>query len=128
MLETTTVLELAEAIGPRLRCLVLLGGFAGMRTGELLGLQRRDIDPLHGTVTVERQVHELTGLGRVLTPPKSEAGRRTVALPAFALDALEDHLETTWPASWTPSSSPAQADSPCADTTCHTLGTTPAPQ
>ena len=92
MLDTTTVLELAEVIQPRLRCLVLLGGFAGMRSGELLGLQRRDIDPLHGTVTVDRQAHELTGLGRVLTPPKSEAGRRTVALPKFVLRALEDHL------------------------------------
>jgi len=90
MLDTTTVLELSEAIEARLRCLVLLGGFAGMRSGELLGLQRRDVDPLHGTVTVERQAHELTGLGRVLTPPKSEAGRRTVALPAFVLRALED--------------------------------------
>ena len=85
MLDTAAVLELADAMEPRLRCLVLLGGFAGMRSGELLGLQRRDIDPLHRTVTVERQAHELTGLGRVLTPPKSEAGRRTVALPLFVL-------------------------------------------
>ena len=69
MLDTTTVLELSEAIEARLRCPVLLGGFAGMRSRELLGLQRRDVDPLHGTVTVERQAHELTGLGRVLTPP-----------------------------------------------------------
>jgi integrase len=93
MLDTKTVLELSEAIEARLRCLVLLGGFTGMRSGELLGLQRRDVDPLHGTVTVERQAHELTGLGRVLTPPKSEAGRRTVALPTFVLRALEHHLE-----------------------------------
>jgi len=92
MLATNTVLELADAIEPRLRCLVLLGGFAGMRSGELLGLQRRDIDPLHRTVTVERQAHELTGLGRVLIPPKSEAGRRTVALPSFVRQALEEHL------------------------------------
>ena len=92
MLDTPTVLRLSESIEPRLRCLVLLGGFAGMRTGELLGLQRHDIDPLHRTVTVDRQAHELTGLGRVLTAPKSEAGRRTVALPTFVLDALDDHL------------------------------------
>ena len=72
---------------------MLLGDFAGMRSGELLGLQRRDVDPLHGTVTVERRAHELTGLGRVLTPPKSEAGRRTVALPAFVLRALEHHFQ-----------------------------------
>jgi integrase len=92
MLDTATVLALADAIEPRLRCLVLLGGFAGLRTGELLGLQRRDVDPLHGTVTVARQAHEITGHGRMLTAPKSDAGRRTVALPAFVLEELEGQL------------------------------------
>jgi integrase len=92
MLDTATVLALAEAIEPRLRCLVLLGGFGGLRTGELLGLQRQDVDPLHGTVMVVRQAHEITGRGRVVTPPKSDAGRRTVALPAFVLEALTEHL------------------------------------
>ena len=92
LFETSTVLALADTIVPRLRCLVLLGGFVGLRTGELLGLQRHDIDPLHGTLTVERQAQEITGRGRVLTPPKTDAGRRTVALPSFVLRALEDHL------------------------------------
>jgi len=92
MLATTTVLELAGAIEPRLRCLVLLGGFGGLRTGELLGLQRRDIDPLHGTVTVVRQSHEITGQGRIFTAPKSDAGYRTVALPFLVLAELEQHV------------------------------------
>jgi len=92
MLATTTVLELAESIEPRLRCLILLGGFAGLRTGELLGLQRRDLDLLHGTVTVVRQSHEITGQGRITTAPKSDAGYRSVALPRCVLVALEEHL------------------------------------
>ena len=94
MIETATVLQLADAIDPRLRCLVLLAGLGGLRAGELLGLQRRDIDPLHGTVTVARQAHEITGQGRILTPPKSEAGSRTEALPASVLESLVDHLAT----------------------------------
>jgi integrase len=92
MLETATVLRLADHVVPRLRCLVLLGGFAGLRTGDFLGLERHDIDPLHGTVSVVRQAHEVTGQGRILTPPKSDAGRRIIALPTFVLRALEDHL------------------------------------
>jgi integrase len=64
----------------------------GLRTGELLGLQRQDIDQLNGTVRVLRQAHEITGRGRLLTPPKSDAGRRVVALPAFVLHAMEDHM------------------------------------
>jgi integrase len=94
MLDTATVLALADSISPRLRCLVLLAGFAGLRTGELLGLQRWDIDPLHRVLRVARQSHELTKLGRILTDPKSEAGRRTIALPAFVLEALEEHLRS----------------------------------
>ena len=46
--DTATVMALADAIDPRLRCLVLLAGFSSLRSGELLGLQRRDIDLLHG--------------------------------------------------------------------------------
>lgn len=92
MLDTSTVLALADAIGDRLRCLVLLGGFAGLRPGELLGLERRDIDLLHRTVTVARQAHEITGRGRVITSPKTAAGNRAVALPAVVLEALSEHL------------------------------------
>src|SRR5271156_2622612 len=92
MLETATVLQLADHVVPRLRCLVLLGGFAGLRTGELLGVERHALDPLHGTLTVVRQAHEVTGQGRILTPPKSDAGRRTIAVPAFVLRALKEHL------------------------------------
>jgi integrase len=93
MLDTTDGLKLGEAITPRLRCLVLLGGFVVLRPGELLGLQRRDIDLLHRTVTVERQAHEITGQARVITGPKTEAGRRTLALPTVVLEALNDHLK-----------------------------------
>jgi integrase len=93
MLDTSTVLALAEAITPRLRCLVLLAGFVTLRPGELLGLERRDIDLLHGTVTVERQAHEITGQGRIFTAPKTEAGERTLALPGAIREALNDHLD-----------------------------------
>jgi integrase len=93
MLDTSTVFDLADAIAPRLRALVLLAGFGTLRPGELLGLQRGDIDLLHATVHIQREAHEITGQGRILTPPKSEAGDRTVALPAEIRDELRDHLD-----------------------------------
>jgi len=93
MLDTSTVFNLADAIVPRLRALILVAGFGTLRPGELLGLQRGDIDLLHGTVHVQREAHEITGQGRILTPPKSEAGDRTVALPAEIRDELSDHLD-----------------------------------
>src|SRR5579884_71394 len=40
---------LADAIGPRFRAAVLLAAFCSLRRGEILGLQRADVDLLHGT-------------------------------------------------------------------------------
>jgi len=94
MVPTSLVLELAEAIGPRYRCMILLAGFAGLRTGESLGLRRADVDLLHGEVHVERQAQELAGIGRHVDAPKSEAGRRIIALPAIVVGSLGDHLAT----------------------------------
>ncbi|HZT66892.1 MAG TPA: site-specific integrase [Acidimicrobiales bacterium] len=94
MLDATTVLTVADAVDPRYRALVLLAGFGGLRTGEMLGLSRRDVDLMGGLVHVRHQSYEVKGKGRVLAAPKSEAGRRTVVLPALVVDALGDHLRT----------------------------------
>jgi len=47
-IDTATVLDLGDAIEPRLRALVYLAAFATLRSGELLGLERRDIDLQQG--------------------------------------------------------------------------------
>ena len=83
LLDTATVLDLADAIEPRLRALVLLAGFGALRPGELLGLERRDFDTLRGTVQVRRQAQEITGMGRTMTDPKTDAGTRTLSLPGI---------------------------------------------
>ena len=56
-----------------------LAVYAGLRRGEILGLQRRDIDLFAGTITVERQ--RLRVKGRIITAaPKSDAGKRIVPI------------------------------------------------
>jgi hypothetical protein len=56
-----------------------------------VGLRVRRVDLLHGRVTVAEQVAEVNG--RLIPgPPKTEAGRRTVTLPAAAAVALAEHL------------------------------------
>jgi integrase len=87
------VLKLAGEIGPRFRALVLLAGFGGLRLGELLALRRRHIDLDAGTVTVDEQIVSLEGGRRLVTDPKSDAERRTVALPQLVIDALGEHLD-----------------------------------
>ncbi len=91
MLDSSTVLKLANAIDPRLRCLVLLGGFVGLRTGELLGLERRDVDLMHRVIHVRRQAQEING-HRIITEPKTEAGVRSLSLPGALVQSLEAHI------------------------------------
>lgn len=92
MVPTSLVLDLADAIGPRYRALVLVAGFAGLRTGESLGLRRADVDLLHGEVRVTAQAQEVAGRGRTVLEPKSEAGKRVVAIPSIVVEALDAHL------------------------------------
>jgi integrase len=89
--------QLAEAIRPHLRALVLLAAFGALRRGELFGLERRDLDICAGQLSVQRQVIYLKDGTRKVTPPKSAAGVRTVSLPPFVVDALKEHL-ATWTA------------------------------
>jgi integrase len=86
------VLDLADAIELRYRALVLVAGFGGLRLGELLALRRRDVDPLHGSVSVEVQAVELHDGSRLVTAPKTHAGLRTVRLPTAVMAALSEHL------------------------------------
>ena len=83
---------LAEAIAPRLRVLVLLASWCWLRQGELAGLQRRDIDLDKGSVTVERAMSQLADGTLVIGPPKTDAGRRSVAIPPHVIPDLTDHL------------------------------------
>ncbi|MFJ2561845.1 tyrosine-type recombinase/integrase [Streptomyces sp. NPDC087568] len=86
------VYDLADAIQPRYRALVLMAGFLGLRWGELVGLHCRDLDLDHGAVRVRRAVAELNDGQREIKAPKSAAGKRTVSIPAAIVPDIRDHL------------------------------------
>jgi integrase len=88
------VYGLANAVGPKYRAMVLLATFTGLRLGELRALKRSRLDLLHRTVSVVEQYQELSGGRLVLGPPKTDAGRRTVAIPEVVVPDLEAHLES----------------------------------
>lgn len=91
-----TVAELAELIDvadERIRAFIVLGAWCSLRLSELLGLQRRHVDQMHGTVTVEQQRQELAGGGVAIVPPKTAAGRRTVTVPPPIRPIVAEHLE-----------------------------------
>jgi integrase len=75
------------------RLAFLLASWCQLRRGEILGLQRSDVDLLHQTIQVKR-ARVVTAGGVTLTgPPKTAAGVRTLTMPRHILPALEQHLE-----------------------------------
>jgi integrase len=75
---------LADRLGSRLGPMVLFAAATGMRPGEWVALERRDIDHAGRVAYINRSF----GKGR-LTTPKTEASRRAVPLQARALAALD---------------------------------------
>ncbi len=64
------VAAIAQAVEPRWQALILLAAYSGLRWGELAGLRRRYLDPLHKTVRVVEQCTEVNG-HFVWGPPKT---------------------------------------------------------
>ncbi len=97
VLTVAQVYALADAVGSRYQALVLIACFCGLRWGELAGLQRRDIDCNRRTIRVSRQLCEVAGRPPFLAPPKTEAGKRLVAIPSIILSDVRSHLDTLTP-------------------------------
>lgn len=86
------VFAIADQMPDHLRALVLLATFASLRWGELVALRRRNLDLDRGLVRVVAAYNELSTGEMRLGPPKSAAGRRSVALPRLILPSLVSHL------------------------------------
>jgi integrase len=83
---------LADAVPARYQALILVAGFGGLRWAELVGLRRRHVDLAGARLHVVEQAAEVAGKF-IVGPPKTDAGRRVVTLPTFAVTALAEHLD-----------------------------------
>jgi len=63
----------------------------GMRRGDLMGLQWRDVDLEAGKLRVERAVEKTKAHGLRVKAPKTRHGRRTITLPLGAITVLRQH-------------------------------------
>ncbi len=70
--------------------IVCLALGTGGRRGELMALRWSDLDLEAATMKIERSLEQVKG-SICVKAPKTAAGRRTVSLPAFAVEALRDH-------------------------------------
>lgn len=76
---------------PHFQALVLSAGFLGLRQGELFGLHPDNLD------LKARQVRVIEKLSKHSNPPqreelKTKASRRTVSIPAFLVEVLDEQL------------------------------------
>jgi integrase len=108
-----------------------LGAVLGLRWGECAGLRVGRIDFDRSTITVAEQVTRGAGGRSVTGPPKSEAGRRTLAVPAALIGLSHNTLDGGASASktGTPSSSAHRTVSTSTTRTGSTAsGTPPGPR
>lgn len=85
----------------RLKLLVVLAGYVGLRQGELLELRRSDVDGVTGRISVTRKIDKdvipgaegaCRNCGRAISAPKTASGVRTVHIPPPFLSMLQKHL------------------------------------
>ena len=63
----------------------------GMRRGEILGLKWADIDLSRGVLSVKRTLSRGDAGKYTFNPPKTAAGRRSIALPQSLVQSLHKH-------------------------------------
>jgi integrase len=86
------VFAVAGEVPVRYRVLVLLATFASLRWGELVALERQDIDFVACMIRIARAGVELDDGTIVVGPPKSKASVRTVLFPELLTPDLGQHL------------------------------------
>ncbi len=109
--------RIVDVIDPRYKAMVQIMAWGGLRFGEVCELRRKDFTitrEADGTVSsilvnVERAVVHVTTVPDVLPrdvkvcpckpgctvgPPKTERGKRTIALPSLVFADVLDHLDT----------------------------------
>lgn len=91
-LSASEVEDLALAMAPRYRVLIYAAAYTGLRAGELGALRLRDVDLLHGTITVERALKDIGG--HLVFGSTKTAKARRVGIPTFLVAMLSKYLDS----------------------------------
>lgn len=86
------LLRLADAVPSRYRALILVAGINGLRWSEAIGLRVRDVNGGRQRLSIVQTVEEVGGRAQVVCATKSDASRRTIALPGMVATAIAEHL------------------------------------
>lgn len=84
--------KIAENMPDRLRAMIWLAAWCGLRYGEVTELRRSDIDLRGQVVRVRRGVVRVEG-EVIVDTPKSSAGIRDVSIPPHVVPLIAEHLK-----------------------------------
>ena len=82
---------LVAAKGESIAGLLVVAVSTGLRLGEALGLQWKDIDLERREVRITKSLQRISGRGQVLSETKTRRGRRSLVLPVTTVEALRAH-------------------------------------
>ena len=89
-LEPAEVDEVAVLVPEQFRALVYIFAYGGLRWGEAVALRRRRVDVLRGRLEVAESMSDVAG--QLIFGPTKNYRNRTIVLPRFLREMLNDHL------------------------------------
>lgn len=69
--------------------------WTGMRLGELLALNPKDVDLEKRTITITKSYQRL-GKKDVITPPKTPKSKRVITIPEFLVADIKDYIDSLY--------------------------------
>jgi integrase len=90
--EITKLLHLLQGLADHWRVLFTLAVAAGLRRGELLGLEWSKVDFVNNQIEITQSI-VLSKEGPVIKGPKSKSSRRIVTLPDSVMNELKEYKE-----------------------------------
>ena len=86
------IAALADLVPERYRAAVLLTPFTSARRSEVFGLQRKHINALQNTITIEHQLSNFASDPSMFAPTKTPRKTPIVPIPKVLMDVLQDHM------------------------------------
>lgn len=86
--------KIREAMPAYLRIAIDLGAWCSLRFGEVVGLERGDVDLESGTITLSRSAHRGVGGHRSVGKMKTANAYRVINMPPAMIPRMAEHLAT----------------------------------
>jgi len=92
IIDVNQLIALAGIVPLEYSLAVLIAGICGLRSGEIFGLRRRDLDLVARTINVQQAIVSVPGKGTIIGPPKTKSSVRTISYPDYLQAKIEVQL------------------------------------